>query len=181
MRKYLCLLPLSLLSLTAQAQNNDLVSFNQQQAETLKIGMLVLGVWALLNIVIGSFRLTKASRSKRYFHQMNIYWNIINVIIAGSALYFILSTDPTARPLAESVRLHFWYMRLLYLSIGLDIAFLLLGAYLKEHAKNSPKTEQQQGWGQSIVLQGIFLLILDVVLVALLEQPVDQLMRLLQV
>jgi FlaA1/EpsC-like NDP-sugar epimerase len=180
MRKYLCLLPLLLTGLAAHAQSNALASFNLQQAETLKFGMLALGAWALLNIVIGSFKLTKSSRNKRYFYQMNIYWNIVNVILAGGCLYFILSANAAGRTLPESTRFHFWYMKLLYLSIGLDVAFLMLGAYLKERAKSSPKAEQYLGWGQSIVLQGFFLLALDVVLVILLEQPVEQLLRLLQ-
>ncbi|WP_245539563.1 DUF6992 family protein [Pontibacter roseus] len=180
MRKYLCLLPLLLLSLAANAQSDALASFNLRQAETLKIGMLVLGMWALLNIVVGSFKLTKSSRNKRYFHQMNIYWNIVNVLIAGAALYYILSYDAATRTLSESVRFHYGYIKVFYLSIGMDVAFLLLGAYLKELAKNSPKTEQQLGWGQSVVLQGLFLLVLDVVLVYLLEQPAEQLLALLQ-
>lgn len=180
MRKYLCLLPLLLLGLTANAQSNALVSFNLRQAEILKFGMLALGVWALLNIVIGSFKLTKSSRNKRFFYQMNIYWNIVNIVIAGGALYYILSTDAAVRTLEQSVRYHYWYMKVLYLSIGLDVAYLLLGAYLKEVAKSSPKAEQYLGWGQSVVLQGFFLLVLDVVLVILLEQPADQLLRLLQ-
>jgi hypothetical protein len=180
MRKYLCLLPLLLLCLSANAQSGAIDRFNLMQAETLKFGMLALGLWALLNILYSSIKLTKSSRNKRYFFQMNIYWNIVNMIIAGGSLYYILSTDPTARTLAESVDFHYWYLKLLYLSIGLDFAFLMLGAYLKELSKSSPKTEQHLGWGQSIVLQSLFLLVLDITLVVLLEGPSEQLLRLLQ-
>jgi hypothetical protein len=180
MRKYLCLLPLLLLCLSANAQGSTIDRFNLLQAETLKFGMLALGLWALLNILYSSIKLTKSSRNKRYFFQMNIYWNIVNIIIAGGSLYYILSTDPTARTLAESVDFHYWCLKLLYLSIGLDFAFLMLGAYLKELSKSSPKTEQHLGWGQSIVLQSLFLLVLDITLVALLEGPSEQLLRLLQ-
>lgn len=179
MRKYLCLLPLLLLCFSANAQSGAISRFNLQQAETIKYGMLALGIWALLNILIGSLKLIKSSRSKRYFFQMNIYWNIVNVIIAGTALYYILSADPAARSLPESVDFHYWCLKLLYLSIGLDLAFLMLGAYLKELSKTSPKTEQHLGWGQSITLQAIFLLVLDVTLVVLLEGPTEQLLRML--
>lgn len=180
MRKYLCLLTFLLLCLTANAQSSTLEMFNLQQAETLKFGMLALGTWALLNILIGSIRLTKSSRSKRYFFQMNIYWNIVNIIIAAGSLYYILSADPAARTLAVSVNLHYWYIKLLYLSIGLDLAFLMLAAYLKELSKNSPKTEQHLGWGQSITLQALFLLVLDITLVVLIEGPTNELLRLVQ-
>ena len=63
MRKLWCLLPLLFLGFTANAQPNTLQAFNQQQADTLKIGMLALGGWAILNILIGGFKLTKATRS----------------------------------------------------------------------------------------------------------------------
>jgi hypothetical protein len=180
MRKYLCLLPLLLLCLSASAQGSTTETFNLRQAETLKFGMLALGFWALINILISSIKLTKSSRNKRYFFQMNIYWNIVNMIIAGGSLYFILSTDPAVRTLAETVEFHYWVLKLLYLSIGLDLAFLMLAAYLKERSLNSPKAEQYLGWGQSITLQALFLLVLDIALVVLLEGPSEQLLRLVQ-
>ncbi|WP_299705595.1 hypothetical protein [uncultured Pontibacter sp.] len=180
MRKYLCLLPLLLLCLSASAQGSGTETFNLRQAETLKFGMLALGAWALINILISSIKLTKSSRNKRYFFQMNIYWNIVNMIISGGSLYFLLSTDPTARTLAESIDFHYWYLKLLYLSIGLDLAFLMLAAYLKELSLSSPKAEQYLGWGQSITLQALFLLVLDITLVVLLEGPSEELLRLVQ-
>ncbi|MFD2246430.1 DUF6992 family protein [Pontibacter ruber] len=180
MRKYLCLLPLLLSGFAASAQGNALLTFNLRQAETLRIGMLVLGLWAILNIVVGSFKLTKTSRSKRFFHQMNIYWNIVNLCIAGASLYFLMSEDVTIRTLAESVRMHASYKKILYLAIGLDAAFIMLGSYLVERSRNSPKIEQLQGWGRSIVMQGVFLLILDVTLATLLELPSEQLFQLIR-
>ncbi|WP_238395677.1 DUF6992 family protein [Pontibacter pudoricolor] len=169
MRKYLCLLLFMLLSVVANAQTNTLATFNLRQNEILKIGMIVLGGWALLNILIGSFRLMKATRNKRFFFQMNIYWNIVNMIIASVALYSLLTQVPATQSLAESIKLHDWYKKILYLNIGLDVAYLFLGQWLKVRSKTSPKTEQLLGWGQSIVLQGLFLLVLDIVLATMLE------------
>ncbi|WP_299984409.1 hypothetical protein [uncultured Pontibacter sp.] len=180
MRKYLCLLPLLLLCLTANAQGSAIAAFNLKQAETLKFGMLALGVWALINILISSIKLTKSSRNKRYFFQMNIYWNIVNMIIAGGSLYFILSVDSSVRSLSETVAFHYWTLKLLYLSIGLDFAFLMLAAYLKERSLSSPKAEQYLGYGQSITLQGLFLLVLDITLAVLLEGRAEQLLSLIQ-
>lgn len=169
MRKYLCLLLFLLLSVAANAQTNTLATFNLRQSEVLRTGMFVLGGWALLNIIIGSFKLMKATRNKRFFFQMNIYWNIVNILIASAALYSLLTNIPTTQTLSESIKLHDWYKKILYLNIGLDVAYLLLGQWLQERSKLSPKIEQLKGWGQSIVLQGFFLLVLDVVLAAMLE------------
>lgn len=169
MKKYFCLLLCLMLAATAHAQPDTLATFNLQQSGVLRTGMFVLGGWALLNILVGSFRLMKATRNKRYFFQMNIYWNIVNLIIASAALYPLLTTDPVTRTLAESITQHNWYTKILYLNIGLDVAYLMTGIWLQERARYSPKTEQLKGWGQSIVLQGFFLLLLDVVLTVLLE------------
>ena len=110
---------------------------------------------------------------------MNLYWNIVNLIIAGAALYGIISGAPAAQSLLQSLKLHVWYKKILYLNVGLDIAYIILGAYLKERSRNSPKTEQLQGWGQAVVLQGLFLFLLVVVLVVLLEFSADRLFSLL--
>ncbi|OKL41044.1 DUF6992 family protein [Pontibacter flavimaris] len=180
MRKHLYLLPLLFLGLTAGAQAQSLSQLNQGQAGTLETGMLVLGGWAILNILFSSFKLTKATRSRKYFYQMNVYWNIINLLIASFALYVILSKDNATLSLAGSLQLHDSFKKVLYLSLGLDFGFILLGAYLKERSRVSIKTEQVQGWGQSIMLQGAFLLLLDVVLVVLLEQYAEPLFRMVQ-
>lgn len=169
MRKYLCLLLFLLMSGVANAQTSTLATFNLRQNEVLKIGMIVLGVWALLNIIIGSFKLMKATRNKRFFFQMNIYWNIVNMVIASVALYSLLTQIPASLDLAESIKQHDWYKKILYLNIGLDVAYLFIGIWLQERSKLSPKIEQLKGWGQSIVLQGFFLLVLDIVLATMLE------------
>lgn len=182
MKRFWCLLPLLFLGLTATAQSNTLQAFNQQQAATLKTGMLVLAGWAILNILAGSFKLTKATRSRKFYFQMNLYWNIVNLVVAAAALYSIFSRDPATASLLQSLKLHVWYKKILYLNVGLDVAYIVMGAYLKERSRNSsPKTEQLQGWGQALVLQGLFLFLLDLVLVVLLESAADQLFRLLPV
>ena len=110
---------------------------------------------------------------------MNLYWNIVNLIIAGAALYGIISGDPTTQSLLQSLKLHVWYKKILYLNVGLDVAYIMLGSYLKERSRTSPKTEQLQGWGQAVVLQGLFLFLLDLVLVVLLEYSADKLFSLI--
>lgn len=178
MRKYLYLLSLLLLSLTASAQS--LSQLNRGQANVLETGMFILGGWAIANILYSSFKLTKATRSRKYLHQMNVYWNIMNLLVASYALYVILSKDSTSFALSESLQLHDSFKKVLYLGLGLSAGFILLGAFLKERARISFKTEQMQGWGQSIMFQGEFLLLLNLVLVILLENYAEPLFRMVQ-
>ncbi|MCC9138757.1 DUF6992 family protein [Pontibacter silvestris] len=180
MRKYFYLLFFLLIGFTANAQGNSaLAAFNLWQNEVIQLGMLVLGGWAIVNIIIGSFRLTKATRNKKFFYQMNLYWNIVNLCIASATLYFILSVDTTIWQLLESIRMHELYKKILYLSVGLDFACIMIGAYLKERSRNTSKTEQQLGWGQAVTLQGFFLLLLDIIMTILLEVNANQIFGLI--
>lgn len=111
----------------------------------------------------------KATRNMRFFFQMNIYWSIVNLIIASLALYALLTTDATTQTLAQSIAQHDWNKKILYLNIGLDVAYILGGMWLQERSRLSPKIEQLKGWGQAIVLQGLFLFVLDVILAYMLE------------
>ena len=181
MRKYLCLLPLLLLTFMAQAQGSAAAAINLEQKVILRTGMLVLGGWAILNILLASFKLTTTTRAPRYFFQMNLYWNVVNLVIAGIALHQIVSLDiATLLPL-DSIRQYVWYKKVLYLNVGLDVAYLFLGAYLKQRSKTANlKAEQLEGWGKSIFLQGFFLLLLDVVLVVMLENLASDFFRLME-
>ncbi|WP_439881120.1 DUF6992 family protein [Pontibacter sp. MBLB2868] len=178
MRRLSCLLFLILLSSAAQAQSEALSTFNIHQENILRTGILLLGGWAILNILVGSFRLTNSTRASKHFYQMNLYWNVVNLLIAAIALHNILSDDALIRALPESLRLHSWYKTIIYLNVGLDLGYMMLGVYLKERSKNSVRNEKLLGWGKAVVLQGFFLFMLDLVLAVLLEYNAPQLFRL---
>ncbi len=57
------------------------------------IGMGILGGWALANITIGAYGWSQQSGQESYFHQMNLFWNTVNLGIAGFALYSNLTSD----------------------------------------------------------------------------------------
>jgi hypothetical protein len=53
---------------------------------------------------------------------------------------------------------------ILLLNAGLDVAYIATGFYLKERSKNSSSSERLTGYGNSLLLQGGFLLLFDVAL-----------------
>ena len=57
------------------------------------IGMSVLGSWTLVNISIGAYGWSQQSGQRAFFHQMNLFWNTVNLSIAGFALYGNLTSD----------------------------------------------------------------------------------------
>lgn len=166
---------------TAYAQSSsELLTFNQQRLQTNKIGMLTLGSWALANIGTGAIAARQGSGSNKYFHQMNAYWNVVNLALAGFGYYGSATADPASFNLFSSMKEHYNMEKILLLNAGLDAAYIATGLYLTELAKNSTsQADRLKGFGQSIMLQGGFLLAFDTVLFFIHNSHVKQLKTIL--
>ena len=148
------------------AQSLDLASFNQRRVDKTKTAMLVLGTWAIGNIAVGAIGQAQATGSDRRFHQMNALWNGVNLVIAGAGYYAATRTDAAALGLFDSVQEQYKVQKVLLFNAGLDIGYILGGAYLRERGKtltDLTKAEKFRGWGKSIMLQGGFLFVFDLV------------------
>ncbi len=151
--------------LYAQQHKEELILFNNKRLQTNKIGMLTLGSWALANIGTGIIASRGASGSNKYFHQMNAYWNVVNLALAGFGYYGAANADPASFTLSSSVKEQFGIEKLLLLNAGLDVGYIATGFYLMERAKNATThTDRLKGFGQSVILQGGFLLLFDTTL-----------------
>ena len=151
-----------LLCLSAVAQSPELQEFNQKRLQITKIGMLTLGGWAIGNIGTAALSLSQASGSNKHFHQMNLYWNTVNLAIAGFGYYGASQSDPLSYNLLSSLKEHYTMEKILLLNAGLDVAYMTGGFYLIERAKNNQKREALfKGFGQSVIMQGGFLLVFD--------------------
>jgi hypothetical protein len=165
-----------LLSATIAQSNAELRSFNQKRLQTNKIGMLTLGSWALINIGTGSVVARQATGSNKHFHQMNAYWNVVNLALAGFGYYGSASADPASFNLFSSVKEHYSMEKILLLNAGLDAAYIATGLYLTERAKNSTsQADRLKSFGQSIMLQGGFLLVFDAAMYLIHNSHVNQL------
>ena len=138
--------------------------FIQDQYFINRTGMLILSCWALGNIVLSSISLSKASRQNKAFHQMNLGWNAINAIIAGIGYYGSIK-DPATLSILSALKEHENMKQLLLLNTGLDIAYIAGGFYLNEKAKNkSHRFDQLKGFGNSVIMNGMFLLCFDLIM-----------------
>jgi hypothetical protein len=147
----------------AQVPNGDLASFNTWRLDRQQTGMLILGGWAVGNMALGAALTGKQTGSAKYFHQMNLAWNTVNLGIAALGYWGASKSDPAAMGLFESIQEHHKIQKILLFNAGLDVAYLMGGAYLIERSKNTVKLpERLKGFGQSILLQGGFLLIFDI-------------------
>jgi hypothetical protein len=59
---------------------------------------------------------------------------------------------------------HESFQKLLLLNAGLDVAYFSFGLYLKERSKTSSSADRLRGYGNSLLLQGGFLLAFDLIL-----------------
>lgn len=160
----LLLLLLGIFSLPALAQNSvALEVFNSTRLEYNRQGMWILGSWALLNLLIGIVRGFQTRGQVQAFHQMNGYWNLVNLGIAGYGYW---------QASQISVGINFWGVltaqqqieKVLLFNTALDLVYMAVGFLLIERGLRLEK-ERWIGFGKSILLQGAFLLLFDGVLV----------------
>jgi len=158
----LALLLLAGHELWAQQSYNDFFSQSQHNINT---GMVVLGSWAIINMATGVYGMTTQEGSSKYFYQMNLFWNTVNLGIAGFALYNNLNTDTGLLSDQQILDEHFKSEKLFLINAGLDVLYMAGGAFMVHKSKSSIKRpDLLKGYGKSVILQGGFLLVFDAVL-----------------
>lgn len=161
---YLVIL-ISLTTTEIYSQSDDVFrSFEIQRQNINQNGMLLLGAWATGNIFVGTYGNFTAKNEVKYFHQFNAMWNIVNLGIAAYGYFNSINSDPATMSSLEILNEFNSLQNFLLLNAGLDAAYIMTGFYLKEKSKTSSGGERLRGYGNSLLLQGSFLLIFDIVL-----------------
>ncbi|MGB3180541.1 MAG: hypothetical protein WBB45_04085 [Cyclobacteriaceae bacterium] len=143
-------------------------SFNERRLQITRTGMLVLGGWAIANLAGNPLLGRGATGTDKYFYQMNTYWNVVNLGLAGFGYYGAATADPGSFTLAETMREQFGIEKLLLVNAGLDVAYIAGGYYLRERGDRLDE-DRWRGYGRSLILQGGFLLAFDAVLFYILN------------
>jgi hypothetical protein len=145
-------------------------TFDTERKSKQKTGMLVLSSWAIVNLAVSPFLAKKSLGSQKYFHQMNGYWNIVNLGIAGVGLLSQRDSEEISL-LSKLITEQSKIEKVLLFNAGLDLGYVMTGLYLTERAKNSPNgADRLKGFGQSMMLQGGFLFAFDVALYLVMHQ-----------
>lgn len=167
---FFAILVFSELGMSQDIQLEERLSFNQRRIELNKRAMLVLGGWATANILAGSALAGRSDGTRKAFHQMNAYWNTVNLAIAGFGYYQATKEVPSEIGLAGTVEAQYAIQQALLFNAGLDLAYIAGGFYMMERSKRHTKhADRWKGFGQSLVLQGGFLFAFDLT-VFLLQQ-----------
>lgn len=143
---------------------NLIQSFEAGRGEINKTGMIVLGSWAVGNILLGAYGNYKYEGQTKYFHQFNAMWNVVNLGIAAFGYFNAAGSDPNSMTATQILNEYSSLQNFLLLNAGLDVAYMVTGLYLKERAKNSSNPDRLRGYGNSLLLQGGFLLAFDAAL-----------------
>ncbi len=162
---------LLMLLMVSKAQGqSEYVEYYGQSLRINNIGMAVLGSWALANISIGAYGWSQNTGQRAYFHQMNLFWNTVNLTIAGVALYSNLTADYALLSAEELLEKQFKTQRLYLINAAVDVGYVSAGFLLKHLATRYPKNELRlRGYGNSVILQGSFLFVFDLVMYGLLQ------------
>ncbi|MDX2284229.1 MAG: hypothetical protein NW241_08705 [Bacteroidia bacterium] len=155
-------LALLLLGLWLPAQDSLLYRLNDQRIRANRTHMYVLGGWALGNIAAGSVLRARSTGSARYFHEMNAVWNVVNLGLAAGGLYGSYTSDPAAYGAWDTYQEQQKLEKILLFNLALNFTYMTAGAWMQERAKTASRNpERLKGYGQSLVLQGGFLLLFD--------------------
>ncbi|SDY43647.1 DUF6992 family protein [Hymenobacter psychrophilus] len=141
----------------------DLPAINQARELMAEHGMGLLGVWALLNLVISGYHVsrTDARTAAHHFHFMNVAWNMVNTLLA---VWGILRAQPqgvAGLSLADSLAAQQSFEHLLLINAALDVGYVLIGLWLHRRAPAAERPERLHGYARSLWLQGGFLLCFD--------------------
>lgn len=124
--------------------------------------MLGLGSYALANFALsGIGYVTSEDEYSRRFHEMNVMWNTVNI---GLALPGYIKARRGGRPMsvAEILKAQKKTETIFLINNLLDVGYIAAGIWMREVAPNQLDQEELfRGYGNSLILQGSFLLAFD--------------------
>ena len=141
---------------------NVMDSVVKRRTELNHSNFTILLAWSAANIVQGSSSAGNLTGSKAYFHKMNAYFNTVNLAIAEYGLFRLHQTKNIHYSLAQNLKEQQKISSFLLLNTGLDVAYMTTGMYLQERGTNL-KNDKTKGYGGSLILQGAFLLVFDLI------------------
>ncbi len=139
--------------------NDSVQQFNYNRNRIEHTGMTVLGGWAIANMAAGTIGYYHTTGSSRYFNQMNIIWNIVN-LGAATAGFLNSRTDMSNLTPAQSINKQRSLEKTFLINGVLDVVYIGAGVAL-HHRGDVNNSDRQRGYGSAIILQGAFLLLFD--------------------
>jgi hypothetical protein len=168
-RSFLVLIILSLALVaygaSGQAPGSSWMDYETHRLGMNRFGMGLLIVWASVNIVLGIAGCVLGRGTTRYFFQMNAFWNLVNLGIGFAGYLGAADTGISSLTRSGITGAYHDMQNLFILNAGLDVAYIAIAFFLIERAKNTIKWQDLlRGYGYSLILQGGFLFVFDLVM-----------------
>lgn len=146
-----------------KSAEESLLDYNRARLKRGVEAMTALTVWGGLNTLAGAigWPLSKDTQWQA-FHGMNLGWGTVNLAIAIPSLVRNLAADPAEYTLVQTLKAEQSLQISLIVNLGLDVAYLTAGALLWERG-DFGGDPLLTGFGQSLIIQGAFLLAFDIV------------------
>lgn len=157
------LLVFLLLGISVHAQSSQgLLAFNAERLQLTRGGMGILGGWAVANMGFSGIQYFRTTGATRSFHQMNVMWNVVNLGLAVPGYLGASPGNADSLSLGETIHAQHQIEKILLVNAGLDVGYIMTGFFLREKSKTATKRNDMfKGFGNSLLLQGSFLLLFD--------------------
>ena len=140
---------------------DSLKTFNMVRIHTTQTGMEVLGSWGIANTAAGAIGWASSNGgSNKYFYQMTTIWGVVNFGIAALGYFGTQKDKGKTLNAAETLQAQKAIERTFLINGGLDLVYIGAGVYIK-HRGNERTSDQLKGYGSSVIMQGVFLLLFD--------------------
>jgi hypothetical protein len=138
---------------------------SQYQSEFNKINenlMLGLGSYAIGNFAVsGAAYFASEDQSTKHFHEMNVMWNTVNLGLAVPG-YLKAKRGGKVLTLEEMIKEQKKTETIFLVNDVLDLGYIATGIWMRNEAVNQgDKADMFKGYGNSLILQGSFLLAFD--------------------
>jgi len=124
--------------------------------------MLTLGSYAVGNFAVsGTAYFASEDEKTKYFHEMNVMWNTVNL---GLALPGYLKARRGGKELTleEMMKEQKKTETIFLVNEVLDLGYIATGIWMRNEATNqADRADMFKGYGNSLILQGSFLLAFD--------------------
>ena len=143
----------------AQLQN-----YNSRRHDLDQKLMVGLGTWASLSLIGSGVGLANTNNDEhRSFHQMNIIWNTVNLGLAIPG-YIKARRSSSELSLFETFSQQQKTEIGFIFNAGLDLVYMSSGLIFKSEGKtNQDKSMMYNGFGNSLIIQGGFLFVFDLI------------------
>jgi hypothetical protein len=139
-----------------------LLHFNKERQQIDQQLMIGLGTWAVGNFALSGYGwATAANAQDKYFHQMNVMWNTVNIGLAVPG-YIRAKNANLGLNEAQTWEAQQKTQKIFLVNSAMDLGYLASGLVLKQqNSTDASKQAQFEGYGNSLLLQGGFLLLFD--------------------